>query len=241
MLGDTNMSYKTICSKRENQKNILQQIKDAFETTANIASTIHGQRKIYQGSFGRRTSLFPSRKCCGAIPLESRLELAHAIRLEQDPNITNYRSQALKILITDEQYCYPDFLVQTKEGGYEVHEVKPSIASLSTDDLNRFAILSVLLHSIDITFKLIEHTDLPSESEVSQLLYWYQRGHRFNWNHLEIDYALNQLQETQYDDPKQVYKKLESIGLKQELGDYLFFHKKIRISKGKLNDPKGVF
>ncbi|WP_081408425.1 TniB family NTP-binding protein [Acinetobacter sp. SFB] len=165
------MSYKTICSKRENQQNILQQIKDAFETTANIASTIHGQRKIYQGSFGRRTSLFPSQKCCGAIPLESRLELAHAIRLEQDPNITNYRSQALKILITDEQYCYPDFLVQTKENLYEVHEIKPSIASLSTDDLNRFTILSDLLHSINITFKLIDHIDLPSEPEISQLLY----------------------------------------------------------------------
>jgi hypothetical protein len=68
-------------------------------------------------------------------------------------------------LLANEQYCFPDFLVQTKEGAYEVHEVKPSIASLSTDDLNRFAILSDLLHSIDITFKLIDHTDLPSETE----------------------------------------------------------------------------
>lgn len=223
------MSYKTICSKRENQQNILQQIKDAFETTANIASTIHGQRKIYQGSFGRRTSLFPSQKCCGAIPLESRLELAHAIRLEQDPNITNYRSQALKILITDEQYCYPDFLVQTKENLYEVHEIKPSIASLSTDDLNRFTILSDLLNSINITFKLIDHIDLPSESEISQLLYWYQRGHRFNWNAFEINYALDHLTLKEFDNSNQVYKTLESIGLKQELADYLFFHQEIMI------------
>ena len=176
------MSYKTVFSKTATQTNILEQIRIAFESTANVAATIHGQRKIFQGSFGRRTSLFPSEKCCGAIPLESRLELAHAISLEQDPNILNYRSQALKILLANEQYCFPDFLVQTKEGAYEVHEVKPSIASLSTDDLNRFAILSDLLHSIDITFKLIDHTDLPSETEISQLLYWYQRGHRFNWN-----------------------------------------------------------
>ena len=204
-----------------------------FESTANVAATLHGQRKIYQGAFGRRTSLFPSEKCCGAIPLESRLELAHAISLEQDPNILNYRSQALKISLANKQYCFPDFLVQTKEGAYEVHEVKPSIASLSTDDLNRFAILSDLLHSIDITFKLIDHTDLPSETEISQLLYWYQRGHRFNWNTFEINYAIDQLKLKEFHNSNQVYRTLESIGLKPELADYLFFHQKITINSDK--------
>lgn len=161
------MPYRTVFLKTDIQTSILEQIRIAFESNANVAATLHGQRKIYQGAFGRRTSLFPSEKCCGAIPLESRLELAHAISLEQDPNILNYRSQALKILLINEQYCFPDFLVQTKNGNYEIHEVKPSIASLSTDDLNRFAILSDLLHSIDIIFRLIDHRDLPSESEIS--------------------------------------------------------------------------
>ena len=224
------MSYKTVFSKTDIQTNILEQIRIAFESTANVAATIHGQRKIFQGSFGRRTSLFPSEKCCGAIPLESRLELAHAISLEQDPNILNYRSQALKILLANEQYCFPDFLVQTKTGAYEVHEVKPSIASLSTDDLNRFAILSDLLHSIDITFKLIDHTDLPSETEISQLLYWYQRGHRFNWNTFEINYAIDHLKLKEFDNSNQVYRTLELIDLKPELADYLFFHQRIKIS-----------
>ena len=95
------MSYKTVFSKTATQTNILEQIRIAFESTANVAATIHGQRKIFQGSFGRRTSLFPSEKCCGAIPLESRLELAHAISLEQDPNILNYRSQLNAIKL----YC----------------------------------------------------------------------------------------------------------------------------------------
>ncbi|WP_425918050.1 TnsA endonuclease N-terminal domain-containing protein [Acinetobacter sp. TSRC1-2] len=232
------MSYKTVFSKTDIQINILEQIRIAFESTANVAATLHGQRKIHQGSFGRRTSLFPSEKCCGAIPLESRLELAHAISLEQNPNIINYRSQALKILLTNEQYCFPDFLVQTKEGNYEVHEVKPSIASLSTDDLNRFAILSDQLHSIDITFKLIDYIDLPSESEISQLLYWYQRGHRFNWNTSEINYALDQLTIKEFDKSTQVYRALESIGLKQELADYLFFHKKIKLRSENMNSRK---
>ena len=224
------MSYKTVFSKTDTQTNILEQIRIAFESTANVAATIHGQRKIHQGAFGRRTSLFPSEKCCGAIPLESRLELAHALSLEQDPNILNYRSQALKILLLNEQYCFPDFLVQTRQGNYEVHEVKPSVASLSIDDLNRFAILSDLLHSIDIIFKIIDHTDLPNESEISQLLYWYQRGHRFNWNNVEINYAINQLILKEFNNSAQVYKALESIGLRQELADYLFFHQKIKIS-----------
>lgn len=223
------MSYKTLFSKTDIQTSILEQIRIAFESTANVAATLHGQRKIHQGSFGRRTSLFPSEKCCGAIPLESRLELAHAISLEQNPNIRNYRSQALKILLSNEKYCFPDFLVQTKEGNYEVHEVKPCIALLSTGDLNRFAILSDLLHSIDITFKLIDQTNLPSESEINQLLYWYQRGHRFNWSSFEISYALEHLAINEFNNSTQVYKKLESIGLKQELADYLFFHQKINL------------
>lgn len=224
------MSYKAVFSQTDIQTNILEQIRIAFESTTNVAATLHGQRKIYQGAFGRRTSLFPSEKCCGAIPLESRLELAHAIYLEQDSNIINYRSQALKILLANEQYCFPDFLVQTKNGNYEIHEIKPSIASLSIDDLNRFAILSDLLHSIDITFRLIDHTDLPSESEISQLLYWYQRGHQYEWSSFEIHYALDHLTLKEFNNPTQVYRAIESIGLKQELADYLFFHQKITIS-----------
>ena len=133
-------------------------------------------------------------------------------------------------MLANEQYCFPDFLVQTKEGAYEVHEVKPSIASLSIDDLNRFAILSDLLHSMDITFKLIDHSNLPSETEISQLLYWYQRGHRFSWSTFEINYALDLLKLNEFENSNQAYKTLESIGLKQELADYLFFHQRITIS-----------
>ena len=98
--------------------------------------------------------------------------------------------------------------------------------------------LSDLLHSIDITFKLIDHIDLPSESEISQLLYWYQRGHRFNWNTLEINYALRHLNFEEFDTSQQVYKTLESIGLKQELADYLFFHKKIKLRSENMNSRK---
>jgi hypothetical protein len=42
------MSYKTVFSKTDTQTNILEQIRIAFESTANVAATIHGQRKIFK-------------------------------------------------------------------------------------------------------------------------------------------------------------------------------------------------
>lgn len=220
--------YPNLSNEQNNlHRYIFEQIKTAFATEPNIAATIHGQRKIFQGCYGRRTALFPSKKCGGAIPTESRLELAHAVCLERNPTVINYRSQALKITLSQNNYCYPDFLIQTIDGSYEVHEVKPSVASLALDEYIRFDRLATLLSSIGITFKLIDQTELPKENQLQQLLYWYQRGHRFDWSKLEIEQALNLLKTKQLENPIQVYQELESIGLKQELGDYLFFHQKL--------------
>ena len=219
--------YPNLSTEQNNlHRYILEQIKTAFATEPNIAATIHGQRKIFQGCYGRRTALFPSKKCSGAIPTESRLELAHAICLERNSSVINYRSQALKIKLSHDQYCYPDFLIQTSDGSYEVHEVKPLISSLALDEYVRFDRLATLLSSVGITFKLIDQTELPTEKQLQQLLYWYQRGHRFDWNEFEIEYALDHLKTKRLENPIQVYKELESIGFKQELGDYLFFHNK---------------
>ena len=147
--------YPNLSTEQNNlHRYILEQIKTAFATEPNIAATIHGQRKIFQGCYGRRTALFPSKKCSGAIPTESRLELAHAICLERNSSVINYRSQALKIKLSHDQYCYPDFLIQTSDGSYEVHEVKPLISSLALDEYVRFDRLATLLSSVGITFKL---------------------------------------------------------------------------------------
>lgn len=219
---------------------IFEQIKTAFATEPNIAATIHGQRKIFQGCYGRRTALFPSKKCGGAIPTESRLELAHAVCLERDPTVINYRSQALKIKLSHDQFCYPDFLIQTSDGCYEVHEVKPLVASLALEEYIRFDRQAALLNSAGITFKLIDQTELPKEKQLQQLLYWYQRGHRFDWSKFEIEYALDHLKTKRLENPIQVYKELESIGFKQELGDYLFFHNKFTEFPPKYNH-QGIF
>lgn len=227
------MYLNSIFYKSSIHKLILEQIEQAFENKSNIAGTIHGQRKIYQGCYGRRTALFPSTKCNGSIPVESRLELAHAVSLEQDPQVKHYRTQALKIPLSQNHFSYPDFLIETNDNNFEVHEVKPCITSLPYKDIERFERLSTIFSSLGITFKLVDTIILPSEKQLQHLLYLYQRGHRYQWNHFEINFALEHLQKQELDDINQVHKMLKDIGLKEELGDYLLFHKKISISFNK--------
>ena len=97
-----------------------------------------------------------------------------------------------------------------------------------------------LLNSVGISFKLIDQTELPTEKQLQQLLYWYQRGHRFDWSKFEIEYALGHLKTSLLESPFQVYKELQSIGFKQELGDYLFFHNKFKEFPPKYN-YQGIF
>lgn len=208
---------------------ILEQIEQAFNNKPSIAGTLHGQRKIFQGCYGRRTALFPSTKCNGSIPVESRLELAHAVSLEQDPNVKDFRTQSLKIQLSSCNFSYPDFLIETYDNNYEVHEVKPLISSLSDKDLERFERLSKIFDSIGIKFRLVDKNTLPSEEGLQRLLYLYQRGHRYPWSPLEIDFALKHLQEHQFETINHVHAALQVIGLKCELAEYLLFHKRITL------------
>jgi hypothetical protein len=69
--------------KDDPNSNLHEQIELAFKRGSDIAGVLHGIRKIHQGSVGKRTSLFPSKKNAGMIPIESNLELAYAIELER--------------------------------------------------------------------------------------------------------------------------------------------------------------
>ncbi len=105
------MSFNNFDSTKPSaHQSILDQIDFAFSQKPNIASILHGQRRIHQGSPGRRTSLFPSRKCGGAIALESRLELAYAVQLESNPDVESYRTQALKIPLSENHVAFLTFL-----------------------------------------------------------------------------------------------------------------------------------
>ncbi|ENU46795.1 Tn7 transposase TnsA N-terminal domain-containing protein [Acinetobacter nosocomialis] len=206
---------------------IWEQIEKAFQVKPNLASTLHGQRKIYQGCFGRRTALFPSTKSGGAIPLESHLELAQALCLEQNTQVKSFRTQALKIPLSGSNFSYPDFLVQKIDGSFEIHEVKPSIRALAQEELQKFEQVSQILNQMGILFKLIDQLSLPTTKQLQNLLYLYQRGHKRIWTPLEIDQAMDALEETAFQNIQAIYRTLQESGLPCELGDYLLFHKRI--------------
>ncbi|MDC5248669.1 Tn7 transposase TnsA N-terminal domain-containing protein [Acinetobacter baumannii] len=206
---------------------IWEQIEKAFQVKPNLASTLHGQRKIYQGCFGRRTALFPSTKSGGAIPLESHLELAQALCLEQNTQVKSFRTQALKIPLSGSNFSYPDFLVQKIDGSFEIHEVKPSIRALAQEELQKFEQVSQILNQMGILFKLIDQLSLPTTKQLQNLLYLYQRGHKRIWTPLEIDQAMDVLEETAFQNIQAIYRTLQESGLPCELGDYLLFHKRI--------------
>ncbi|WP_421834020.1 Tn7 transposase TnsA N-terminal domain-containing protein [Acinetobacter baumannii] len=206
---------------------IWEQIEKAFHAKPNLASTLHGQRKVFQGCFGRNTALFPSTKSGGAIPLESRLELAQALCLEQSPQVKSFRTQAIKIPLSGNHFSYPDFLVQNIDGSFEIHEVKPSIRALAQEELQKFEQVSEILNQMGILFKLIDQFSLPTTKQLQNLLYLYQRGHKRIWTPLEIDLAMNELERTSPHNIEAIYTSLQKLGLPCELGDYLLFHKKI--------------
>ncbi|MDO7430958.1 hypothetical protein Q5X64_15100 [Acinetobacter baumannii] len=217
-------------NKRSNLAQFIwEQIEKAFHAKPNLASTLHGQRKIYQGCFGRRTALFPSTKSGGAIPLESQLELAQALCLEQSPQVKSFRTQAIKIPLSGNRFSYPDFLVQNIDGSFEIHEVKPSIRALAQEELEKFEQVSEILNQLGILFKLIDQLSLPTTKQLQNLLYLYQRGHKRIWTPLEIDLAMNKLERTSPHNIEAIYTSLQKLGLPCELGDYLLFHKKITL------------
>lgn len=208
---------------------IWEQIEKAFQAEPNLALTLHGQRRIYQGCFGRRTSLFPSTKSGGAIPLESFLELANAICLEQNSQVKSFRTQALKIPLSGNNFCYPDFLVQNIDGSFEIHEVKTSIKALPQEELQKFEQVAEIFNQMGITFKLIDQFSLPNKKQLQKLLYLYQRGHKRIWTPLEIDLAIRALQRLPLQNIEAAYESLQKLCLPCELVDYLLFHKKITI------------
>lgn len=105
--------------KDDPNSNLHEQIELAFNRGSDIAGVLRGIRKIHQGSVGKRTSLFPSKKNAGMIPVESNLELAYAIELERDLSVVSYRTQALKIQLSQCESNYPDFLVKYSDGRVE--------------------------------------------------------------------------------------------------------------------------
>ncbi|WP_180104100.1 TnsA endonuclease N-terminal domain-containing protein [Acinetobacter sp. YH12134] len=188
-----------------------------------------GKRKIEQGSIGKRTSLFPSFKNQGMIPLESKLELAYALSLEQNKRVIAYRTQAIEIPNFNKSFLYPDFLIKYKDHTYAVHEVKPSIDHLNSDQLKKLEYLGQIFSYLKIEFNVIDKSVLANDKLVQRILFFYSRGHTQTWPDELIYKALHNL-DKYYKTPSEVYRSLYLLNLPSNLGDYLIFHKEISIN-----------
>lgn len=203
---------------------IFQQIEIAFSTSNNLAGTLHGQRRIVQGQSGKRTALFPSKKNGGAIPVESRLELAHALNLERDPWVKGYRTQSLYIQLDAQIFAYPDFLIRRDDGYFEVHEVKPSISGLSDQEIERFDLIANILKNHSIDFKLIDASVLPSIKTFHYLMHLYSRGHQCIWTSKETLLAMRVIKDSKALTFSEMHKVLLENNAHPHLAEYLVFH-----------------
>lgn len=216
---------------------LLDQIEAAFAKPPDVANVLHGQRRIHQGGRGRRTSLFPSRKNGGSMPMESRLELAYALVLEANPLVSQYRTQAVEIMLLGGQATIPDFLIKTIHGRYLIHEVKPSKLHLKQRDIDRFRCAKLLLWDMEIEFTVVDAADLPNESEVAALLYLYSQGHRQQYSAGQIDLANALLNKRVTNDPDLARAWLHANDLPIDLVSYLHFHGRWAPSIAELGRP----
>lgn len=214
----------TRCQLLPHTQPILSQIDAAFRHSPTVANTLHGVRRIQQGARGRCTSLFPSRKAGGAVPVESKLELAYAVSLERCSSVLNYRTQAVHIRLPAGQSAFPDFLVQLVDGSFELHEVKPSIAHLSREYLRRCELIRSLLQSSNIIFRLVDTTQLPNRMHLDWLLQRYVRGHLQAWTVAQIQLGSEILDESEPALLAQAHRLFSKAGLPPQLADYLAFH-----------------
>ena len=175
------ISYTENKTAQLNQ-NLLKKFEEAFQKQTHVSSKFIGERRI-KSRVGSRVSLFPSVKNCGLICLESNLELAHAISLERNEDILQYRTQAVKIYLNEQQYIIPDFIVHTRRG-FEVHEIKPSLETLSEKKISRFILVQKILKKHNINFRTFDRTTLLSKEEYTFLNISYQRANYKNINKL---------------------------------------------------------
>lgn len=210
--------------KSASNNRINEQIKAAFDCRPNLARTLHGRRKISEGLKGRTTSLFPSQKSQGTLPLESRLELAHAVILERDSTVKQFRTQAISITLDNGGFAIPDFVVEYLDGSFEVHEVKPSISGLTQTQLSRFEWAEKALASEGVAFRLVEACSLPTNAEVDELLHLYMRGHTHAWTAMQIGLAIESLSRLETLTISLMHGRLSEDGLPKQMAEFLIFH-----------------
>lgn len=188
--GDEGMTYGRGEQYAESNTpySTLEQIHTAFEESPGLDQVFHGIRRIKLGKHGSRSSLFFSRKCGGFIPVESRLELRHCYQLEANRDVKRYRSQAIKIPYCG-RYLVPDFLVESIDGSFEVHEVKISARLDDQAQSTKLKFTSDFLLAYGVSYVVITEKDFPHPSVEKNVAMLYDRGGRLSASDLQLDHV----------------------------------------------------
>ena len=206
-------------------QNLHEKFEDAFRKQTHVSSKFIGERRI-KSRIGSRVSLFPSVKNKGLICLESNLELAHAISLERNEDVLQYRTQALQIFITEKQCTIPDFIIRTLNG-YEVHEIKPNLKTISERNFSRFKIAEEILKNHCIKFKTFDRNNLLSKQDYLFLNISYQRANYKILNKSDLDKAEIIINNAKFKRREDLYLLMQSNNLNPIIADYFIFYKKI--------------
>lgn len=206
-------------------QNLLGKFEDAFQKQTHVSSKFIGERRV-KSRIGSRVSLFPSVKNQGLICLESNLELAHAIALERNEDILQYRTQAVQIFINDRHFIIPDFIIKTLNG-YEVHEIKPNLKTLSEKNITRFKLAKNILNSYSIKFKTFDRTTLLSKQEYLFLSISYQRANYKKINKIDLEKADTIIRKNKFKNKIDLYNLMNFNNLDPLISDYFIFYKKI--------------
>lgn len=217
------ISYTENKTAQLNQ-NLLRKFEEAFLKQTHVSSKFIGERRI-KSRIGSRVSLFPSVKNCGLINLESNLELAHAISLERNEDVLTYRTQAVKIFITEQQFIIPDFIVHTMHG-FEVHEIKPNLKTLSEKNISRFKLAKKILSDYNINFKTFDVTTLLSKEDYIFLNICYQRANHKIIIKSDLEKAELVIKNREFNSRYELYNLMKLYNLEEFIADYFIFYKK---------------
>lgn len=164
---------------------ILKQIHSAFDESPELDQVFHGVRRIKLGKHGSRSSLFFSKKCGGFIPVESRLELRHCYQLEANKKVKRYRSQAVKVPYCGRQLV-PDFLVESTDGTFEIHEIKVSARLEDQAQRLKLQFISDFLLTYGVPYLVITEKDFPKPCVEKNVAMLYDRGGRLSASDLQL-------------------------------------------------------
>lgn len=168
--------------ERQLQKNLLDQVREAFSKQPTLGGVITGRREIKLGKRGvGRPSHFPSKKnAFGALsavslPVESRVESMFALELERNPDVWGFRTQAIELPVPGSKSpVFPDFLIIDMAGRPHLREVKADKRHLSPKTRVRNERLAAVVRTLGFSYDLVDASDMP-QGYKSANLFWLHK------------------------------------------------------------------